>query len=117
MFVCCDPRGSIHHSNHTDLKYLKSSCIWLVSGILMRGPARSHPFGHHLDEKTKSCRPLSFTQIAFSPSSVLSATVSECEGNLRRYSGSRMTQGRSGAVLLQSEQEFKTVKAYAIISD
>lgn len=43
------------------------------------------------------------------------ATVRECEGNLKRYSGRRMTQGSLRAVLLHSEQGFKTVKEYAVI--
>lgn len=43
FYVCCDPTGSIHHSNHSDLKYLKSSCIWLVSGILVRGSCSEPP--------------------------------------------------------------------------
>ena len=38
-----------------------------------------------------------------------------CEGNLKRYPGSRMFQRWLGAVLLHYEQGFKRVKGYASI--
>jgi len=40
------------------------------------------------------------------------ATVRDCEGNLKRYRGSRMAQRWLGAVLLHCEQGFKRVKGY-----
>jgi len=39
----------------------------------------------------------------------------ECEGNLKRYSGSRMAQRWLEAMLLHCEQGFKRVKGYAAI--
>ena len=83
--VCCHPVGSIRHNNHGDPECLQLDCIWLVSGILVRDPDRSHLFCHHLDEKTKTCCPLSFTQVAFSRSSVLV-----------RPALNRCTDGRNG---------------------
>ena len=62
FFVYRDLMGSIRHNNHRDPEWLQLDYIWLVSGILGRGPARSHLFCHHLDEKRKACRPLSFTR-------------------------------------------------------
>ncbi len=41
------------------------------------------------------------------------STVRDCEGNLKRYRGSRMAQRWLGAVLLHCEQGFKRVKGYA----
>ena len=41
------------------------------------------------------------------------STVRDCEGNLKRYRGSRMSQRWLGAVLLHCEQGFKRVKGYA----
>ena len=41
------------------------------------------------------------------------STVRDCEGNLKRYRGSRMSQRWLGAVLLHCEQGFKKVKGYA----
>jgi len=43
------------------------------------------------------------------------STVRDCEGNLKRYRGSRMSQRWLGAVLLHCEQGFKRVKGYAAI--
>jgi hypothetical protein len=43
------------------------------------------------------------------------STVRDCEGNLKRYRGSRMAQRWLGAVLLHCEQGFKRVKGYAAI--
>jgi hypothetical protein len=39
--------------------------------------------------------------------------VRDCEGNLKRYRGSRMSQRWLGAVLLHCEQGFKRIKGYA----
>lgn len=41
------------------------------------------------------------------------STVRDCEGNLKRYRGSRMSQRWLGAVLLHCERGFKRVKGYA----
>src|SRR3972149_5825728 len=41
------------------------------------------------------------------------STVRDCEGNLKRFRGSRMAQRWLGAVLLHCEQGFKRVKGYA----
>jgi transposase-like protein len=41
--------------------------------------------------------------------------VRDCEGNLKRYRGSRMSQRWLAAVLLHCEQGFKRVKGYAAI--
>lgn len=43
------------------------------------------------------------------------STVRDCEDNLKRYRGSRMSQRWLGAVLLHCEQGFKRVKGYAAI--
>ena len=43
----------------------------------------------------------------------LFSTVRDCEGNLKRYRGSRMAQRWLGAVLLHCEQGLKRVKGYA----
>lgn len=43
------------------------------------------------------------------------STVRDCEGNLKRYRGSRMSQRWLGAVLLHCEHGFKRVKGYAAI--
>lgn len=43
------------------------------------------------------------------------STVRECEDNLKRYRGSRMSQRWLGAVLLHCEQGFKRAKGYAAI--
>ncbi len=43
------------------------------------------------------------------------STVRNCEDNLKRYRGSRMSQRWLGAVLLHCEQGFKRVKGYAAI--
>ncbi|MGH7830288.1 MAG: IS256 family transposase [Candidatus Binatia bacterium] len=45
----------------------------------------------------------------------LFSTVRDCEGNLKRYRDSRMSQRWLGAVLLHCEQGFKRVKGYAAI--
>ena len=44
------------------------------------------------------------------------STVRECEGNIKRYRGSRMAQRWLAAVLLHCEQGFKKVKGYADIA-
>ena len=43
------------------------------------------------------------------------STVRDCEGNLKRYRGSRMSQRWLAAVLLHCEQGFKRVKGYPAI--
>lgn len=43
------------------------------------------------------------------------STVRDCEDNLKRYRGSRMSQRWLGAVLLHCERGFKRVKGYAAI--
>lgn len=43
------------------------------------------------------------------------STVRDCEANLKRYRGSRMSQRWLGAVLLHCERGFRTVKGYAVI--
>jgi len=43
------------------------------------------------------------------------STVRDCEGNLKRYRGSRMSQRWLAAVLLHCEQGFKRVKEYPAI--
>jgi len=45
------------------------------------------------------------------------STVRDCEGNLKRYRGSRMSQRWLGAVLLHCERGFKRVKGYAGIKE
>ncbi len=52
---------------------------------------------------------------SINPIESMFATVRECEGNLKRYRGSRMAQRWLGAVLLHCEQGFKRVKGYATI--
>jgi hypothetical protein len=42
--------------------------------------------------------------------------VRECEENIKRYGGSRMTQRWLAVVLLQSEKGFRKVKGYADIA-
>src|SRR5262249_565914 len=74
FFVYCDTVGSIRHNNHRDPECLRLDCIWLVSGILVRGAARSHLFCLYLVEKTKTYRRFSLRYFAFSPSSVLVRT-------------------------------------------
>lgn len=43
------------------------------------------------------------------------STVRDCEGNLKRYRGSRMSQRWLAAVLLHCEQGFKRIKGYVAI--
>ena len=45
------------------------------------------------------------------------STVRDCEGNLKRYRGSRMSQRWLGAVLLHCERGFKRIKGYGGIKD
>jgi len=45
------------------------------------------------------------------------ATVRECEGNIKRYRGTRMAQRWLAAVLLHSEKGFKRIKGYSEIAD
>jgi len=45
------------------------------------------------------------------------ATVRECEGNIKRYRGTRMAQRWLAAVLLHSEKGFKRTKGYSEIAD
>lgn len=45
------------------------------------------------------------------------ATVRDCEGNIKRYRGSRMSQRWLAAVCLHCEKGFKRVKGYASIPD
>jgi transposase-like protein len=45
------------------------------------------------------------------------ATVRECEGNIKRYRGTRMAQRWLAAVLLHSEKGFKRIKGYPEIAD
>lgn len=40
------------------------------------------------------------------------ATVRECEGHIKRYRGSRMSQRWLGTVLFHAEQGFRTIKGY-----
>ena len=44
------------------------------------------------------------------------STVRECEGNIKRYRGSRMAQRWLAAVLLHSEKGFRKIKGYADIT-
>jgi putative transposase len=50
------------------------------------------------------------------PIESLFATVRECEGNIKRYRGSRMAQRWLAAVLLHSEKGFKRTKGYTEIA-
>lgn len=45
------------------------------------------------------------------------STVRDCEGNIKRYRGSRMKQRWLASVLLHCEKGFKRVKGYASIPD
>ncbi len=45
------------------------------------------------------------------------ATVRDCEGNIKRYRGSRMAQRWLAAVCLHCEQGFQRVKGYRGIKE
>lgn len=45
------------------------------------------------------------------------ATVRDCEGNIKRYRGSRMSQRWLGAVLIHAEEGFKAVKGHRQIPE
>ena len=80
---------------------------------LSAGSLRGHPD----TASTQGSRPLRKTLTSTNPIESMFSTVRDCEGNIKRYRNSAMSQRWLATVLLHCEKGFRRVKGYLSIAE
>jgi len=108
-------RTALEQNSYADAKrMLKDFEQWLRRHNESAGDSLREAFEEILTlHRLKVPMLLKKTLHSTNPIESMFSTVRDCEGNLKRYRGSRMAQRWLGAVLLHCEQGFKGVKGYA----
>ena len=93
------------------IAFISGLCVGILVGVVRRYLREEMLTLHRLKVPTLLRKTLHSTN----PIESMFSTVRDCEGSLKRYRGSRMSQRWLGAVLLHCEQGLMRVKGYAAI--